>query len=91
MVEDTEVCSIGSGDCENITDKRLLLTSKNSNRAISYLTPQGRLAFTQIRKAFIKALILRLFDSECYIWNETDASGYAITRVLSQLTLDNLG
>ena len=40
---------------------------------------------------FLKALILYHFNPECYIQIETDVSGYAIGRVLSQLTLDDLG
>ena len=86
--EDAEV-NIGSGDCENGTVKRSP-RSKNLNGA-GYLTLEARLAFTQLRKAFTKAPILQHFDSECHIRIETDASGYAISGVLSQLTLDSLG
>ena len=43
-----------------------------------------------MRQAFTKALILRHFDPECHIRIETDASGYTIGRVLSQLTSDHL-
>ena len=64
--------------------------SKNSNRA-GYLTPKARLAFIQLRKVFTKASILQHFNSKCHIRIEIDASGYAIGRILSQLTLDNLG
>ena len=53
--------------------------------ATGYLTPKARGAFTQLRQAFIEAPILWYFDPECHIRIETDASGYAITRVLSQL------
>ena len=89
MAEDGEVGSIG-GDCEDETVKRSPLTSKNSNRATSYLTPNAKQAFTKLRQAFTKALILRHFDPKCHIRIKTDASGYAISGVLSQLTLDNL-
>ena len=89
MVEDAEVSSIGSRDCEDETVKRSLLTSKNLKEATSYLTPKARLAFTQLRKAFTKAPILQYFDLECHIRIEIDASGYAIDSLLSQLT--NLG
>ena len=91
MAKDTEVDSIGSGDCEDKTVERLPLTSKNSNGATGYLTSKARLAFTKLRKAFTKAPILRHFDPECHIWIETDTSGYAIGGVLSQRILDNLG
>ena len=90
MAEDAEVGSIG-GDCEDETVKRLPLTSKNSNGATGYLTPNTKQAFTQLRQVFTEALILRHFDPECHIRIETDISGYAIGGVLSQLTLDNLG
>ena len=43
-----------------------------------------------MRQAFTEAPILRHFDPECHIRIETDASGYAIEGVLSQLTSDHL-
>ena len=92
MAEDAEVDSIGGGgDREDETVERSPLTSKNSNGATGYLTPDTKQAFTQLRQAFTKALILRHFDSEWHIRIETDVSGYAISRVPSQLILDNLG
>ena len=51
----------------------------------NFLTPKARSAFNRLRLAFTKAPILRHFDPECHIWIETDASGYAIGGVLSQL------
>ena len=51
----------------------------------SFLTPGAREAFNRLRLAFTKAPILQHFDPECHIWIETDASGYAIGGVLSQL------
>ncbi len=42
-----------------------------------------------MRQAFVEALILNPFDPERYIRIETDASGYAIDRILSQLTSDH--
>ena len=41
-----------------------------------------------LQKAFIKAPILRHFDPKCYIRIETDASGYAIGEVFSQMISD---
>ena len=55
-----------------------------------FLTFGTREAFNQLRQVFTKAPILWHFDSECHIWIETDASCYAIGRVLSQLTSDHL-
>ena len=40
---------------------------------------------------FVEALILNHFDLEYHIQIEIDASGYAIGRIFSQLTLDDLG
>ena len=91
MAENAEVKSVGGGNCENGTVERSSLTSKNSNGITGYTTPKARLAFSQLRKAFTKALILQHFDPEYHIRIETDALGYAIDKVLSQLTLDNLG
>ena len=50
----------------------------------SFLTSKARAAFNRLRPAFTKAPIFLHFDSEYYIWLETDASGYAISDVLSQ-------
>ena len=87
VTEVDEVCVDGGDDCEDETVKRS--PSKNLNGATGYLTPNARQAFIQLRQAFTKAPILRYFDPECHIWIETDASGYAIGGVLSQLI--NLG
>ena len=51
----------------------------------SFLTPEARSAFNRLRLAFTEAPILRHFDPECHIRIETDALGYAIGGVLSQL------
>ena len=51
-----------------------------------FLTPDARTAFKRLRLAFTEAPILWHFDPECHIRIETDASGYAIGGVLSQLT-----
>ena len=56
----------------------------------TFLTPGAREAFNQLRQAFTEAPILRHFDPECHIRIETDALGYAIGGVLSQLTSDHL-
>ena len=54
----------------------------------TFLTPDAKEAFNRLRQAFIKAPILRHFDPESHIRIETDASGYAIGGVLSQLSSD---
>ena len=75
---------VGVSDCEDKTVGRS--PSKNLNGATSYLTPNARQTFTQLRQAFTEASILRHFDPKCHIQIETNASGYAIGGVLSQLT-----
>ena len=90
-IDVAEVDEVGVGgvsDCENEMVGRS--PSKNSNRAIGYLTSDVRRVFTQLRQVFTKAPILQHFDPEYHIRIETDISGYAIGRILSQLTLDNL-
>ena len=65
-------------------------SSDHVSHAVSnYLTPAAKKAFDQLRQAFIEAPILQHFDPEQYIRVETDASGYAIGGVLSQLTNDS--
>ena len=51
----------------------------------SFLTPEARSAFNRLWLAFTEAPIFQHFDPECHIWIKTDASGYAIGSVLSQL------
>ena len=58
---------------------------------MGFLTPGARKAFTKLRQVFIKAPILHHFDPEFHIQVETDASGYTIGGVISQLTIDNSG
>ena len=63
------------------------LTNSNATEdGPKFLTPDARTAFNRLRLAFTEAPILQHFDSECHIWIETNASGYAISGVLSQLT-----
>ena len=49
-------------------------------------TPNTRTVFNLLRLTFTEALILWYFNPKCHIWIETDALGYAINGVLSQLT-----
>ncbi len=55
---------------------------------MDFLTIVAKNAFIHLQKAFIKAPILYYFDIKPYICYETDASGYTISRVLNQITLD---
>lgn len=66
--------------------------SKNLVKAkVSLLIPKAKLVFTKLKQAFVKAHIFHYFDWKCHIQIKTNKSGYAIVRVLSQLTSDNLG
>ena len=90
MVKCDEVGTIDDGDdCENKMVQKL--SSENLNRLLGFLTLKAKLSFTKLRKMFTKALILRHFDLECHIRIKTDASGYTIGEIISQLTLNNLG
>ena len=51
--------------------------------ATKFLTSEPRIAFTQLKKTFTEAPILRHFDPQCHIRIEIDPSGYAIGGVLS--------
>ena len=62
------------------------LCNSNNLKERKFLTSNARKAFNHLWQAFTEAPILRHFDPECHIWIKTDASGYAIRRVLSQLT-----
>ena len=55
-----------------------------------FLIPSNKEAFNQLKQVFTKALILQHFDPEYYIWIETNASSHAISRVVSQLTSDQV-
>lgn len=56
----------------------------------SFLIFKAKIAFIKLRQVFIEAPILQHFNSKCHIRIKTEASGYAIGGILSQLTLDNL-
>ena len=56
-----------------------------------FLTSGARKTFIKLKQAFIKASILNRFDPERHIQIETDVLGYAIGRIFSQLTSDDLG
>ena len=90
---------VDSGEVEDVgvgKKARNLFKSKNSSKSkktvgSDFLTPGAKLAFTELRQAFLKAPILHHFDPERHIRIETDVSGYTIGGVLSQLTSDNSG
>ncbi len=59
-----------------------------ANFGTDFLIPGAKEAFIYLWKAFTKAPILRHFDPGRHIRIETDASGYVIGGVLSQMTSD---
>ena len=65
--------------------------AKNLVQSGMFFITNARKAFTKLRLPFIVAPILNYFDPECHIWIETDTLGYVISRILSQLTSDDLG
>lgn len=69
----------------------IIISSKLRSNKAGYLTLNARVAFTQLRYAFIEALILYHFNLKLYIRIETNATSYTISRVLSQLTSNDLG
>ena len=55
------------------------------NNRPSFLTSKAKTAFNYLWLTFTKAPILQHFDPESYIWIKTDALGYVIGGMLSQL------
>ena len=70
--------------------KKAGLPNTKVNSKTDFLTPRAKKVFIHLQKAFTKAPILRHFDPKRHIWIETDALGYTISKVLSQMTLDYL-
>ena len=61
------------------------LKSRTEDAGTGFLIPKAKLAFIQLRQAFVKAPIFYYFDPKSLIWIKTDASGYTIGGILSQL------
>ena len=73
---------------QSLSKSKNLFKSKKTIRSY-FFTPRAKLAFTKLRQAFFKALILHHFDPKRHIRIETDVSSYVIGRVLIQLTSDD--
>ena len=86
-IDDSEVVGTSGGN-ERKSAKSDFTKPVRGAEEPSFLTPDARRAFTQLRQAFTKAPILQHFDPERYIRIKTDASGYAIGGILSQMTLE---
>ena len=61
----------------NKTVKKSSFFKKLLTRTTSYLTLNTKIAFTQLKKIFIKVLIFCYFDLKYYIWIKTNIFGYA--------------
>ena len=61
-----------------------------TNFGTNFSTLEAKKVFTHLQKAFIKVPIFHYFDLKCHICIETNALGYAISRVLNQMTLNHL-
>ena len=97
-VHETKDEVVGGGISRVDETAKILSKSKNNKSEIptrtnigitgepTFLNPGAKEAFNQLRQAFTEAPILQHFDLECHIRIETNASGYAIGGVLSQLT-----
>ena len=75
---------------KNLFKSKKLSKSKKTIE-LDFFTLGTRLAFTELRQAFVKAPIFHHFDSEYHIYIKTNAIDHAIGRVFSLLTLDDLG
>ena len=87
---EVEVDEVGK-KVQKLSKSKNLSKSKKTVRSLDFFTLGAKLAFTKWRQAFLKAPILHYFDPKHHIRIETDASGYAIGGVPSQLTSDDLG
>lgn len=56
---------------------------------VGFFTLGTSLAFVNLKQAFINILIQDYFELECYIQIEINISGYTISEISSQLTLNN--
>ena len=57
--------------------------SKPEKAGNDFLTSEAKLAFTQLKQAFVKAPILYYFDLKSHLQIKTDASSYTIGNILS--------
>lgn len=84
---------VGGAKSKNLVMPNFLAKSKlfvKPSFKLGFLTSRARLTFTKLRQAFIKAQIFYHFNPKYHICIETDLLGYAISKTLSQLALDDL-
>ena len=91
-----------SDGIDNIANKRIVKSSKNNKsknltyilniratKKLTFLIFNAKKVFNYLKQLFIKALIFRRFDLKSYVKIETDISGYAMNKVLTQLNLNS--
>ena len=86
--DETGKNSSKSKKLKNKKSGNLTCTNIKATGEPTFLTPGAREAFNILRQVFTEAPILRHFDPECHIWIETDASGFSIGEIPSQLSFD---
>lgn len=64
--------------------------SKINPFGMHFLTFKARIAFSRLKKAFTKVLILHYFDLERHIQIKTNGSAFAISEIFSQLTQEHV-
>ena len=74
---------------KNSSRKLTHMPNIGTTRELNFLTLDVKKAFNYLQLAFIKAPIFWHFDPKSHIWIKTDALGYAISGVLSQLNFDS--
>lgn len=60
-----------------------VVNSKSTWLRANFLTFKARVAFIQLRQAFIETPTLQYFKLKCHIWIETNTFGYAIGDILT--------
>ena len=81
---------IDSSKSKNKKSKKLMcIPNIRAIKKPNFLTLDAKKAFNHLKLAFIKALIFRNFDLKSHILIKTNASGYTIGGVLSQLNFDS--
>ncbi len=72
------------------TNKAETSRAKNLGQSNTFFTFGAKKTFIELKQAFVKVFILNHFDPKRHIYIKTDTSSYTISRILSQLILDDL-
>lgn len=65
--------------------------AENLSQSKIFLIFEAKKIFIELRQTFVKALILNHFDPKRHICIEINIFRNAISKILSQLTMDDLG